>query len=51
MSEVSLQELKAQAYDCMAQVQHFQRMFEQINNQIAVESNKPQNKPEEEPKK
>lgn len=37
---MSLVELKAQAYDCLAQIQNLNRLLDQINAKIAEESQK-----------
>lgn len=35
-----LTKLKAQAYDCIAAIEHYQKMLQEINNKIAELNNK-----------
>ena len=39
-------ELKAQAYDFLAQIERYQDLLRKVNQQIAIEINKPKDEPE-----
>lgn len=48
---MTLTELKAHAYDCLANIEIWQKELEATNKLIKEEANKPKEEPKEEPKK